>query len=306
MAVLFDPLACPNPLAERRYAYAIAAVRDGDFAEACEVFEQALELAPDWPPALFALAEARQSLGDREGAASAYRACLAADATDRHGAAPRLALLEGGPAGALPAAYVARLFDDYAPRFDRHLRDELAYRGPERIDEAIEAAAPGRRFALALDLGCGTGLAAPLLRRRAERLVGVDLSAGMVEKAEATGLYESAHVGEVVGFLSEFDAQGADLVVAADMLVYLGDLAPLFSAVSRAFEPEGLFVFSVESQDGDGFRLQSTMRFTHSRAYVEAALTTAGLHLVDVQTRSTRREADEDVPGLIFVATRAL
>ena len=95
-------------------------------------------------------------------------------------------------------------------------------------------------------------------------------------------------------------------MIAADVLVYLGDLAPLFEAVAKAMALKGLLAFSVEAEDGAGFRLQPTMRFTHSRAYVEAALAAAGLSLVDVKTSSTRREAGEDVPGLIFVARRTL
>jgi len=125
-----DPLAAPDLLAERRYAYGRTAADDGDWRTAEEMFEQALERAPDWPPALFALGEARQRRGDAKGAAAAFRAALAADPSDPLGASARLALLEGTRLGALPAAYVARLFDGYAPRFDAHLTQRLACRMP--------------------------------------------------------------------------------------------------------------------------------------------------------------------------------
>ena len=135
-----DPLAAPDLLAERRYAYGRTAADDGDWRTAEEMFEQALECAPDWPPALFALGEARQRRGDAKGAAAAFRAALAADPSNPFGASARLARLEGTRLGALPAAYVARLFDGYAPRFDAHLTQRLACRMPSVIAAALEEA----------------------------------------------------------------------------------------------------------------------------------------------------------------------
>ena len=153
MTLRADPFACPDPLAERRYLYARDAAREAAWGDAAELLEQALELAPDWAPAWFALGEAREKLGEDDKAGSAYRAALAADAGDRQGAGPRLARLEGRPVAVLPPAYIARLFDDYAPRFDSHLVGALDYRGPELLLAALDAVAPGRRFRQALDLG---------------------------------------------------------------------------------------------------------------------------------------------------------
>jgi predicted TPR repeat methyltransferase len=162
-----DPLAAGDPIAERRFAYAGAAAEDGDFRAAAEVLEQALERAPDWAAAWFALGEARERLGDFDAAAEAFRAALRCDPADTQGAEARLALTgRGDPPANLPAAYVARLFDDYAPRFETHLTGTLFYRGPALIGEALSTAAPGRRFHSALDLGCGTGLMGQALRER--------------------------------------------------------------------------------------------------------------------------------------------
>ena len=265
------------------------------------MLEQALERAPDWPPALFALGEARAKLGDANGAAEAFRASLVADPADAQGAAGRLALLgDGEPARDLPRAYVARLFDDYAQRFDRHLVEELAYRGPASIAAAIEVAAPGRRFARALDLGCGTGLAGAPLRARVERLEGVDLSAAMLTKARGRSLYDALEAADFVDHLRHFSA-AFDLIVAADALAYFGDLQPVFAATAAALAPGGLFTFTVETFAGEGFRLGETMRFVHAPAYVEASAAAAGLRLVVVETASVRQEKGVDVPGLTAV-----
>ena len=174
-----DPLAAGDLIAERRFAYAKAAANEGDWSAAAELFEQTVERAPNWAAAWFALAEAREKLGDLDAAARAFRETLAADPADAQGAMARLALIGRGDApDALPQAYVARLFDDYAPRFDNHLIKNLGYRAPALIAEALSAVAPDRRFASALDLGCGTGLMGEALRDRVDRLTGVDLSPG--------------------------------------------------------------------------------------------------------------------------------
>jgi len=295
-----SPLRTQNPLAERRFAYAQAAARDGDFAAAAEVFEQALELDPAWATAWFALAAARQRQGNFPAARAAFARSVDLDPTDAQGASVRIAALDGVAPKTLPAAYMARLFDDYAPRFDAHLTEDLRYRGPLLLAQAIQAAAPGRRFASAIDLGCGSGLMAAPLRARVETLVGVDLSPGMIEEARKTGLYDALEVGDVVDFLEGQTA--ADLIVAADVFVYLGDLAPTFAAAAQALTSDGLFAFSVESERGEGFGLGETLRYSHSRAYLLATLAGAALEAVYLREASIRREAGTAVPGLIVIA----
>jgi predicted TPR repeat methyltransferase len=300
-----DPLASGDLVADRRFAYAKAEAAGGDLSAAAELFEQTLERAPDWAAAWFALGEAREKLGDLDAAAQAFRATLAADPADAQGAAARLALIgRGDVPDTLPPAYVARLFNDYAWRFDKHLTKNLGYRAPALIADALSAAAPGRRFASALDLGCGTGLMGEALRDHLDRLTGVDLSAAMIAKARERGIYDELVIGDAVAPMRERPS-AFDLIVAADVLVYVGDLAPLFTAVGTALTADGLFAFSVEACEGDGFKLEPTMRFAHSRAYVEATASEAGMGPVFVQTASTRRESGADAPGLICVLQRA-
>jgi predicted TPR repeat methyltransferase len=297
-----DPLASGDLIAERRFAYAKAAAEDGDWSAAAELFEQALERAPNWAAAWFALGEAREKLGDLDAASQAFRKSLVADPDDAQGAMARLALVgREKPPGALPQAYVARLFDDYAPRFDKHLTENLGYRAPALIADALSAVAPSRGFVSALDLGCGTGLMGAPLRERVDRLAGVDLSAAMIAKARERGFYDRLMVGDAAAILG-CEAPGSfDLIVAADALVYVGDLAPLFAAVGSALTADGLFAFSVETCEGDGFKLEATMRFAHSRSYIETTGSEAGLRPLLIRSASTRREAGADAPGLICV-----
>jgi predicted TPR repeat methyltransferase len=299
-----DLLAAGDLIAERRFAYAKAAGADGDWSAAAELFEQTLERAPNWAPAWFALGEAREKLGELDAAAQAFRQALVVDPADAQGAAARFALIGRADAPqALPRAYVARLFDDYAWRFDKHLTKNLGYRAPALIADALSAAAPGRRFASALDLGCGTGLMGEALLDRADHLTGVDLSSAMIAKARERNVYDELIIDEAGAPMRE-QPKAFDLIVAADSLVYIGDLAPLFAAVGIALATDGLFAFSVEACEGDGFKLEPTMRFAHSRAYVEATAREASLRPLVIQSASTRREANADAPGLICVFER--
>ena len=300
-----DPLVSGDPLAERRFAYARAAAHEGDFRAAAEVLEQALELAPEWAAAWFALGEARERLGDVDAAAEAFRAALRSDPADAQGATARLALIgRGDPPLSLPHAYVARLFDQYAPRFEAHLTRALRYRAPALIAEALSAAAPGRRFASALDIGCGGGLMGEALRDRADHLTGVDLSPAMIAKARDRGVYDALVVGDAIALMKRQPPAAFDLIVAADSLVYIGDLAPLFATVATPLTADGLIAFSVETREGDGFSLDATMRFAHSRAYVEATASAADFRSLIVHAASIRREAGADAPGLICVFER--
>jgi predicted TPR repeat methyltransferase len=303
--VTHDPLACADLIAHRRYAHGKAAAEDGGWAAAAEMFEQTAELAPGWPPAWFALGEAREKLGDVEGAAAAFRASLSADPSDRLGAAPRLALIgRVADTSALPEAYVTRLFDDYAPRFDAHLVKALDYRGPALVAEALELAAPGRRFAHALDIGCGTGLMGEAVRERVDRLAGVDLSPAMIAKARERGLYDELETADATAFLNRQPPAAFDLLVAADSLVYVGDFDPVFTAIAMALRASGLFAFSFETFDGDGFRLGASMRFAHARQYVERIAGAVGLRPLRLDEASIRREQGRDAPGFVGVFAR--
>jgi predicted TPR repeat methyltransferase len=297
-----DPLACGDLIAERRYAYGKAAAVEGDWPAAADMFEQALELAPNWAPAWFALGEAREKLGDADAAAKAFAAALAADPSDRQGATARLALLgRADGAQALAGAYVARLFDDYASHFDAHLVEALGYRGPALIADALNLAAPGRRFTAALDVGCGTGLMGAAVRQRVDRLAGVDLSTAMIAKARGRGLYDTLEAGDAIDFLLRAEPGAFDCILAADALCYFGDLKAIFGACRRALADGGLFAFSIETFDGEAFQLQATLRFTHARAYVEAIARAAGCRPLVIRAASTRREAGVETPGLVCV-----
>lgn len=293
-------------VADRRYDYAEALAAEGDHAAAAELFEQALEIAPGWTAAWFALGRARAAAGDREGAVAAFDHAAALDPEDRLGAGLHRARLLGEAPPAPPEGYVRALFDGYAEGFEAALVDRLGYRAPGLLAATLAEAAPGRRFAHALDLGCGTGLMALAVRDRCDRLDGVDLSPRMLAEARAKGVYVDLRAADVVADLAAAPAAGLDLILAADVLCYLGDLAPVLAAAARALAPEGLLAFTVEwdGDEGAGWNLRESLRYAHGRGHVLAAASTAGLEVARMEAADLRRDRDETIRGLVVLLAR--
>ena len=209
----------------------------------------------------------------------------------------------------MPQAYVRALFDQYAPKFEAALVDDLGYRGPALLFKAVLAARHAVRkpafFRRAIDLGCGTGLAATAFAREVDHFIGIDLSPRMIEQARATGLYAELEVADMLEGLRGRPDASAELVLAADAMVYLSDIAPLLREAKRVLAAGGLLAFTVETHDGDGVILGEGLRYAHSAAYLRAAIGDCGLTLSRLEELSARNEDNVPVPGLVVVAAKA-
>jgi predicted TPR repeat methyltransferase len=296
---------------DRRYKAAVELAARGDFAAAADLLAQTVEAAPGFATAWFALGAIRDRLGDRDGAVAAFCAASDADPEDFHGARLQLARLGAG-AGmpAMTEPYVRRLFDQYAGRYDAALTEHLHYRGPALLRDAVRSALERlrrpMRFASLLDLGCGTGLAGPVFRPFTGQLVGVDLSAAMLARAEAKGDYDRLVVGNLAAFLSDEIARDRkyDLVLAADVFVYVNELAPIFVDIARVLAPRGVVAFTVETHSGAGVALLPTLRFAHGEPYLRDAISNAGLELITLEKATIRTEKNLPVDGLLAIALR--
>ena len=296
-------------IADRRYKWALDQAARGDFAGAADVLVQTVELAPRFATAWFALGAIRDRLGDRSGAIAAFERARDADPQDYHGARLHLARLGAGDATpAMSETYVRRLFDQYATRYDTALTERLAYRGPVLLREAIEktmqTAQRQPHFGSMLDLGCGTGLGGAAFRAVVDRLVGVDLSPAMVAQAAAKDLYNRLITSDLMSVLSDgtADAEKFDLVIAADVFVYVSDLAPIMAGVTRVLSAGGLFAFTVETHSGDGVKLLPTLRYAHGEPYVRRVLAEAGLTPASIAKAAVRSEKGVPVDSLVVVA----
>jgi predicted TPR repeat methyltransferase len=303
-------------IADRRYEWALDLVARGDLAGAADLLAQTVELAPGFAAAWFTLGEVRERLRDRDGAVAAFARARDEDPQDRQGAGLQLARL-GAASGsreatpAMPESYVRHLFDQYAGRYDTALTEHLRYRGPFILLEAVQHVMRGLghppQFGEALDLGCGTGLAGAAFRPLVGQLVGVDLSPAMIAKASEKGIYDETHVARIDDFLRAAGADPAryDLVLAADVFVYIGDLAPIFAGIGEILAPGGMLAFTVETHGGDGVTLLPTLRFAHSENHLRQLLGASGFAIQHLAKTSVRSEKGVPVDGLVVVAIAA-
>jgi predicted TPR repeat methyltransferase len=269
---------------------------------------QAIDLAPGFATAWFTLGEVREQLDDPLGAIVAFRNARMTDPGDRNGAGLRLMRLGATELAAMPPTYVRALFNQYAPKFEAALTDDLGYRGPALLFEAVLAARAAVRkpafFRRAIDLGCGTGLAARAFAAHTDEIFGIDLSPRMIELANATGLYAELEVAEIVEGLGVRPAASADLILAADVMVYVHDMAPMLHEAARVLAPGGLLAFTAETHSGHDVVLGEGLRYAHGTAYLRAVIKAAGLTLNRLEAASSRTEGGAAVPGVVAVATR--
>jgi predicted TPR repeat methyltransferase len=301
-------LSSGDMIADRRFEFARDLQLKGDLAAAADLLLQAVELAPNFASAWFTLGQIRKQLGENDAAIAAFRHARAADPDDRHGAGLHLMRLGAEPVAGMPQAYVQSLFDQYAPRFEAALVDDLGYRGPSLLFKAVLSARAAVRkpafFKRAVDLGCGTGLAANAFAKNVDRFIGVDLSPRMVERARLTGLYAELEVADMTQGLRNKPDVSVELILAADAMVYVSDLAPVLREVTRVLVPGGMLAFTVETHDGEGVLIGEGLRYAHGEAYVREQVAAAGLKLVQCEYLSARNEDNVPAPGLVVVATK--
>jgi predicted TPR repeat methyltransferase len=291
-----------NPLLDKRFEWADGLLGRGEPQAAADLLEETLARTPEFIAGWFLLGSAREQADNRHGAIDAYRRALALDPEDRLGIALRLIRLgERETPGAMPHAYVRTLFDQYAARFDGELQNALHYRGPVLLRRAIDKVlGANTRFVRALDLGCGTGLMGAAIRARVNELAGVDLSPAMLAVAKRKRIYDRLVAGDLIAFLETAD-RPFDLIVAADVFVYLDDLAPVLRLAARQLAASGAIAFTVETHAGDGAILRDTLRFAHGEAHLRQAAAEASLDVAYLDKASTRIEKNWPVEGLLAV-----
>lgn len=312
----------------------------GKVEEAAACFRQALAIRPDYPDALNNMGNILQAQGKIEDAVAAYRRAIAikpdyADAyanlgnlfhaqgrpeealpclheavrlAPRNGIAQHLvAALTGTTTERAPAQYVERLFDEYAAAFDTHLQQRLKYDVPARLAALIaeQAPVPAEKWTV-LDLGCGTGLVGVALAPFARRMTGVDLSSGMLKKARERNVYHRLEHLDLLEMMQHEPASGYDVIVAADVFIYVGKLDELVREARRLLNRNGILAFSVETPDeqADGrteYRLDRTGRYVHSSDYLSRLASAAGFEIQAMAQAQLRLEQGKPVNGYLVI-----
>ena len=295
-------------MADRRFEFARDLQLKGDLPPPPICLLQATELAPDFTSAWFTLGGIREQLGEHRAAIAAFHKAQTSDANDRHGAGLRLMRLGAEPVAGMPQAYVQTLFDQYAPQFEASLVGDLGYRGPALLFKAVLSVRAAARkpafFKRAIDLGCGTGLAAAAFARTVDHFIGIDLSPRMIERSRATSLYAELEVADMLQGLRARPDASADLILAADAMVYVADLPPVLEEASRVLASGGLLAFTAETHGREGVVIGQGLRYAHAAAYVRDAVDGAGLELALLENLSARNEDHAPVPGLVAVAAK--
>ena len=197
--------------------------------------------------------------------------------------------------------YVRHLFDQFSADYDTRMIGQLGYAAPQILLGLAEMVMPGREQLSIFDLGCGTGLAGLAFRPLATRLDGVDLSPAMIEKARTRGIYDHLDVADLESALAA-TGPAYDLILAADTLVYLGDLACVFRAAHGRLSPDGFFLFTVE-QAAAGFELGPKRRWRHGETYLRDLAHDSGLTVAGLVAATPRHEAGQPVPGFAVALT---
>lgn len=273
----------------------------GKLQEAMQEFEAAIAIDTDYYEGHFGRGQTLVELGSTEEAIESFQTALKLK--------PDLGLIKhyiaslGGDGNNVQDTqdYVAGLFDHYAEKFDNDLVIGLKYKTPDVLFQAVQPMlATNTRDHDILDLGCGTGLCAPLFRHHAKHLVGVDISAQMIEKARERAIYDELAVEDVVASMQR-SPQSYDLIIAADVFVYIGNLSAVFNAARLSLRNSGIFAFSTETCDGSGFRIRSSGRHAHSKEYINRLAVEHGFISISEQDCDLRMEYGKPVRGAVYV-----
>ena len=305
VAACRQAIALAPQVAELHFNLGAALLAQGDHEGTIAAYQETVRLQSNHARAYKALSLLFYKLNRREEATALFQSWLEQnpdDAAARH----MLAASSGCEVPDRAAdEYIQATFDEMAANFDRHLH-RLGYQAPELIIEAVSLVLETPAETLdVLDAGCGTGLCGPLLRPYARRLIGVDLSPGMVDKARARGCYDDLTVAELTTFLLEHPVS-YDLIVFADTLEYFGDLEPISVATAQALRAGGWLAFTVEqltdAESATGFILTLSGRYQHTDAYLRRTLAETGMTLVTLNQITLRQENSRPVAGLLAVA----
>lgn len=302
VAVALDP---GNALAHNNLGVVL---RDrGEVDEAMYCYRRAIAADGAFLPALCNLANFLKDQSRIPEALEAYRKVL--DLDPRHAVARHMVCaLSGEATRQAPKHYVREIFDSYAPLFDIHLTGVLEYRAPAAMRDVVDRFAPDNSgtgataFRRALDIGCGTGLVAEAFQGRVSEFYGVDLSTNMMAEARRKALYSQLREDELTVFLSSDDDDAPyDLILAGDVFIYIGDLAPVFGGVRQRLEDGGLFCFSVERAEFGTYELRPSGRFAQSMDYLRRLAAEHGFSVRAEEEIAVRRENDAPIKGAVVV-----
>ena len=264
--------------------------------------ERVTQLEPHNSDHWRALGELAHIVGKRPEARTAYEQYLQHCPEDAEIQHLLTSLRDDAAPARVPDECIKQLYERFSEFYEANMCDELGYSGPEHLSAAIEDVIDGRKALSVLDLGCGTGLAGAMLKNRAARLVGIDLSAEMVSLARERSVYHELHVAEITEFLHD-SVESFDLIMACDALIYFGDLSQVIAPAMERLNPGGIIAFSVEVASAPPWALTDSGRYVHHSDHVMEVAAKLGL-TATCREAFLRMEYGNEVTALYVTMTR--
>ncbi len=265
-------------------------------------FAKVINIEPEHVQALANLGGVCLAEGDVAAAIAYYQRVLKIEPTNTAVQYTLSALTQTDIPKYAPAQYIQQLFDSYAEHYDQHVTKDLNYQTPTLIQQKLAKLYASDKLAKLriLDLGCGTGLAGIVLKPYAAKLVGVDLSSKMLTLAKAHHIYDQLIKDDLVNAMKASDDK-YDLIVAADVLIYFGDLLPILQTIHAILAKPGIIIFTVEAYHGDQYQLAPTGRYRHSKKYLEKLAKQCQLKVISLERVVLRKQQQENVVGYLVV-----
>jgi predicted TPR repeat methyltransferase len=288
---------------EYLYNSGVAQMALGHLNEALMHFEHLLNIEQNHPSTLNNLAAIYIKMEQKEKAQQYLERALALDPKDTV-SAHMLHALKGDKAGETNPEYALNLFNNYALYYDQHMQGLLRYSLPQHIARILhKLELPQRTHTL--DLGCGTGLTGIVLRELSTHLTGVDISAKMLAQAKEKSIYDNLVEAELSEFLKK-NKSHYDLITAADVLPYFGDLAALVHAIKHHLKPKGYFIFTTEISNTMPWFLEPSARFSHHPDYIKNLALENQLQLIEQQKIPARIHNHNPLEVMLYVLVNPL
>jgi len=279
----------------------VIAMQQGNITEAIDYYTRVLGIDANSYEAHNNLGVAFLSLKNREKALFHFRHAVRIDAQDIALKHTIDILLQDKQIDVSPPEYIRSLFNSYADHFDAHVVDTLHYDVPGKMFDLVNQHTDVLHGSLnILDLGCGTGLCGELFHSKTNTLTGVDLSGGMLKEAEQKKIYQQLIEADISDFLKGKHHE-YDLILAGDVLVYLGELGGLFAEIHQALRENGMFVFNAEISENKDYQMTASGRFAHTKTYLDSVISKTHFKILEYQAIQLRLQNDKPVQGHLYL-----
>lgn len=295
-----------RPLPETYYNAGVILLSQERNQEAIQYLIEAKKGQPNYLPIYLNLGGIYLKQQHYDEALDTYQTALKIDPHNQEVQYIVQALSKGQTPDRAPNEYLRNLFNQYAHYYDAHLIHYLGYQVPTQLKRILHDTINSNQETWKIvDLGCGTGLSGEAFKEYANELIGIDISERMIETAKKKNRYNELIVGDIETALETI--HDVDLIVAADVFSYLGNLNIIFERSFNALNATGRLLFSVEKSLQDTpYQLHKNMRYTHTKKYIESLTADHRFIIECCENTILRQQQKEPVEGYLFLLKKSV